>query len=366
MVDLSFKRLETMKIKEILYVAGALLTLFSAAQSKVEFVKTNHDFGEIREDGGYAEFTFNFVNSGEAPVRITHVKASCGCTTPGWTVEEVAPGDTGFVKARYNPRNRPGRFRKSLRVTTTDNESNTTLYIMGMVQPKPKTPEQEFPVEAGELRFKTKSLNLGKVTTEKPLKRSFDIYNGTDSLVILDPSKLILPAHLNVSTSPQVLQSKTLGKLIIEYDPIKKDDFGFVSDNIVLDTVNNASISVLAIIEEFFPEMTAEELDNAPRLEVSMYNYKFEPVKAGQVIEKTFDLTNSGKRKLDFRTIKSNCDCLTYEIKKNSLKKDKHVALKVQFDTSDMRGNQYKSITIYSNDPVNPAQIINIRGKVEK
>ena len=105
----------------------------------------DHDFGEIKEEDGYAEHTFNFVNVGDAPITITQVKASCGCTTPGWTKEEILPGDSGYVKARYNPRNRPGRFRKSLRITTSDAPSNQTLYIMGIVKPKPKSPEQEYP-----------------------------------------------------------------------------------------------------------------------------------------------------------------------------------------------------------------------------
>ena len=122
-------------------ISTLLFFLTSLAQSKLEFITVDHDFGEIREEAGPAEFTFHFVNNGEAPIRITHVKASCGCTTPGWTKEEVMPGDSGFVKAKYNPRNRPGRFRKSLTITTSDPSANTRLYIMGFVKPKPKTPE---------------------------------------------------------------------------------------------------------------------------------------------------------------------------------------------------------------------------------
>ena len=147
-------------MRNLLLLIGFFLVMESQAQSGLVFDKVDHDFGEIKEEAGYAEYTFDFVNLGESPIQITNVKASCGCTTPGWTKEEVMPGDSGFVKARYNARNRPGRFRKSLRITASDPASNQTLYIMGVVKPKPRTPEEEYPIATGDLRFKYQGLNF--------------------------------------------------------------------------------------------------------------------------------------------------------------------------------------------------------------
>lgn len=353
-------------MRAIFSISAVLMLMTGTAQSKTDFTKLDHDFGEIREQGGPAEFTFHFVNNGENPIRITNVKASCGCTTPGWTREEVMPGDSGYVKAKYNPMNRPGRFRKSLRITTTDPASNKTLYISGFVKPKPKTPEQEFPVSLGDLRLKYRGLNLGKITTEKVVEKTFDVYNGSDTTVSLNTEELTLPEHINVSLTNGFLKPREVGELKITYDPIKKNDYGFVSDYIQLVEGAKQDISVLAVIEEFFPEMTAEELDRAPKLEISERSYDFGKVTAGAKLEYEFELSNTGKEKLLFRSVKSNCGCLTYEVKNKGIKKGKSQTLKAFFDTSQMRGNQYKSITIYSNDPVTPTQIITIRGKVEK
>ena len=353
-------------MKNFLCVVSCCLVLLSNAQSEITFDIVDHDFGEIKEEDGYAEHTFNFVNTGDAPVKIINVKASCGCTTPGWTKEELIPGDSGFVKARYNPRNRPGRFRKSLRITTSDPEANQTLYIMGMVKPKPKSPEEEFPVAIGKFRMKYQGLNIGKVTTEKPVEKSFDIYNSSDSTASLEVSSMVLPDHITASLSPEFLNPREFGKLVITYDPIKKNDYGFVSDNILLDTASDRSLSVITIIEEYFPEMTAEELDEAPKLEISDRTFDFGQVNEGSVVETSFELNNVGKEKLEIRAIKSNCDCVTYKSKSKRIKKGKNLTLDVKFDTSEMRGNQYKSISIYSNDPVRPTQVINLNGKVEK
>ena len=340
------------------------------AQARLAFGNESYDFGEIEEEAGYAEYTFNFKNTGDQPIKITHVKASCGCTTPGWTKEEVMPGDSGFVKARYNPRNRPGKFRKSLRITTSQPTENKVLYISGYVKPKPRTVEEEYTIRAGDLGLKFRSMNLGKITTEKTFEKSFDVYNaGSDSLR-LNYEIMEIPGHIKLSLEPEVLGRKQKGSLMIEYDPIAKDDLGFISDNITIQTDSVLSVKnefyVLATIEEFFPPMTAEELDRAPKLAISERVYDFGKVKEGELITAEFELLNQGKEKLNFRKIKSNCSCVTYEIKTQNIKKGKSSTLKVLFDTADRRGNQYKTITIFSNDPVAPTQMITLKGVVDR
>ncbi|WP_370089690.1 DUF1573 domain-containing protein [Ekhidna sp.] len=354
------------EMKSVFCLVILLSTVSVFGQSKLNFPVSDYDFGEIKEEGGAAEYTFHFVNVGEEPIQITNVKASCGCTTPGWTKEEVMPGDSGFVKAKYNPRNRPGRFRKSLRITTSDAASNTTLYIMGFVKPKPKTPEEEFPVSLGDFRMKYRGLNMGKITTEKTVEKTFDIYNSSDTIAALDANKMVLPDHISVSLVQEFLNPREVGELKVTYDPKMKNDFGYVSDNIQLNDDSEENLSVIAVIDEYFPEMTAEELDNSAKLEISNRSHDFGKVTAGTVLEIDFELTNAGKEKLYFRTVKSNCGCITYELKNKGIKKGKSQTLKVFFDTSEMRGNQYKSITIYSNDPVSPTQIITIKGNVDK
>ncbi|MEP0986456.1 DUF1573 domain-containing protein [Ekhidna sp.] len=353
-------------MKLLLSTVSVLFLLSAQAQPNLSFEITDYNFGELNEEGGSAEYTFKFVNSGDAPIKVTAVKASCGCTTPGWTKEEIMPGDSGYVKAKYNPRNRPGRFRKSLSVSTTHGPSNQTLYISGFVKPKPKTPEQEFPILAGDLRLKYRGLNMGKITTERPVEKSFDVFNYSDTIVSLNSLSISLPEHITVSLVQEFLNPREVGQMIVTYDPIKKGDYGYVSDMIELTDNSEESLSVVAVIEEYFPEMTAEELDNAAKLEIIDRSYDFGKVTAGEKLEIEFELKNVGNEKLYFRTIKSNCGCITYEVKNKGIKKGKSQMLKVFFDTSDMSGNQYKSITIYSNDPVAPTQIITIKGNVSR
>ena len=93
-----------------------------------------YDFGQIVK-GANAECVFLFHNKGSAPLILTNVKASCGCTVPTWTKEPVLPNNSGTVKVKYNT-NAVGAFHKTITVYTNDNNSSVTLTIKGEVKKK--------------------------------------------------------------------------------------------------------------------------------------------------------------------------------------------------------------------------------------
>ena len=128
-----------------------LLTVFSfaiatanAQTGKIVFENTAHNFGQnIPEKGGNITHRFVFTNTGDAPVTVQNVAASCGCTTTGWTKEPVAPGQQGYVDATYSPNGRPGAFGKSLTVTSTGEPQQITLTISGAVIKAPEAAKEE-------------------------------------------------------------------------------------------------------------------------------------------------------------------------------------------------------------------------------
>ena len=113
----------------------ALSSLAAHAQGKLEFEKDQHDFGQVVE-GTMATYEFKFKNTGDQPVLIGNVQASCGCTTPDWTKTPVAPGKSGIVKAMYSSAGRPGMFTKTVTVTSNAAEPNKVLTIKGSVLTK--------------------------------------------------------------------------------------------------------------------------------------------------------------------------------------------------------------------------------------
>ena len=131
-----------MKIKLLVLTLLLVCNLSYTQSPKINFLNYEHDFGEIEEDGGSVSHTFEFVNEGNSPLVILSVKPSCGCTTPNWSKDPIKPGGKGFIIAQYDPKGRPGVFRKSLAVVS-NSESNsakmsnsTYIYIKGKVNQK--------------------------------------------------------------------------------------------------------------------------------------------------------------------------------------------------------------------------------------
>lgn len=124
-------------MKQIIFIFMAILlaTGVASAQKKavISAEKTTHDFEQIKEADGKASATFIVKNTGDAPLVITRVIASCGCTTPEWTKEPIAPGQTGDIKITYDPKDRPGPFSKTISVYSNGKTGSFILTIRGEV-----------------------------------------------------------------------------------------------------------------------------------------------------------------------------------------------------------------------------------------
>ena len=121
-------------MKQLLTISFILFSFFNSFSQKSEIVfeTPEYNFGDIQENKGKVSHKFSFTNNGKESIRILTVKPSCGCTTPNWSKDEIKPGKKGFIIAEYNPKGRPGVFRKSLSVITNDNR-RSLIFIKGKV-----------------------------------------------------------------------------------------------------------------------------------------------------------------------------------------------------------------------------------------
>ena len=126
-------------MKRILFLMIVLLTagMVSAQQREASITVAGsavHDFGDIKESGGAVSHAFTVVNNGELPLVISRVVPTCGCTTPEWTKEPIAPGKSGEIKVTYDPSGRPGPFTKTISVYSNGKTGNYVLTIQGNVK----------------------------------------------------------------------------------------------------------------------------------------------------------------------------------------------------------------------------------------
>lgn len=104
-------------------------------EAHIKFPQSTYNFGTIPERQGTVSCTFEFENTGTAPLVIVDATAECGCTVPEFPEAPVAPGKKGVIKVTYNPLGRPYGFKKRITVKTNGKPKKVFLYITGSVNP---------------------------------------------------------------------------------------------------------------------------------------------------------------------------------------------------------------------------------------
>lgn len=122
------------KIEETNVAAAAVRDASSSKFPVLEFDKKEHDFGEI-EAKKSVETVFKYKNTGDAPLVITNIKSSCGCTVPqDWSREPLAPGAEGKFTVKFNGSG-SNKISKSITVTANTEKGSEIVKISAFVKP---------------------------------------------------------------------------------------------------------------------------------------------------------------------------------------------------------------------------------------
>jgi len=121
------------KVLSLLTVIVFNFSAFAQTGPKIEFKNKDNtiDYGRVTKDSDSGLRTFEFTNTGDAPLIITNVQSTCGCTVPTKPKEPILPGKTGKIDVKYNMNTGP--IRKTITV-----ESNAVNVEGGRVALKIK------------------------------------------------------------------------------------------------------------------------------------------------------------------------------------------------------------------------------------
>ncbi len=110
----------------------------TAGGAEMTFESEVIDYGTIPQNADGVR-TFNFTNTGNAPLIISNAKGSCGCTVPTWPKQPINPGESAQIKVKYAT-NRLGPINKSVTVTSNATKPTKVLRIKGNVIEKETSP----------------------------------------------------------------------------------------------------------------------------------------------------------------------------------------------------------------------------------
>lgn len=126
------------KLFTILFIGLVSLSMNAQEKkAKIEFKETTIDYGTI-EKGANGLRTFEFTNTGDAPLIVSKVSSSCGCTVPKKPKDPIMPGQTGEIEVKYDT-NRVMPIRKTITVLSNAETPTVSLKIKGTVIDPSKT-----------------------------------------------------------------------------------------------------------------------------------------------------------------------------------------------------------------------------------
>lgn len=361
-------------MKKLISMAAVLVMAVAAMaqQPVITFENTEHDFGKINEADGRVTTVFSFKNEGMEPLVLSNVRASCGCTTPKWTREPIEPGQTGEITVTYNPSGRPGRFTKTITVTSNATEGTKKLTIKGEVIPKTATPVDMYPVKMGNLSLKMNVADFGVVKKGVNKTVSIEYANKTNAAVTVSLFAGQGTDILAFNLSMEKLEPNQTGQLQILLDEkAAQTVFGPFETKVwvIVDGKKELSdtyaVTIKGDLQEDFSALTEEQLKKAPIAELPSSLIDLGTIPAGKSIKSEIQIHNIGTNPLVVRRAVSNFDRIELTAPK-SIKSGRKGVVKMLVNTTGLKPAQYKrEMTIITNDPKNPIRKVTVIFTVE-
>ncbi|TAE17163.1 MAG: DUF1573 domain-containing protein [Bacteroidetes bacterium] len=348
----------------------ASTTAWAQGVGKAEFNKDKHDFGKIQEDGGPAKVEFIVTNTGIAPITITEVQPSCGCTTPTWTKEPIQAGKTGIISASYDPMNRPGPFNKNITVKTNGEPSIANLTISGDVIPRKKGVKDWYPQESGSLRLTSRSVYFQRIYHDSKESQKLTLYNDSDKPVNIKLAETTsqLPAWATMTASKTTIAPKDSIHLNFTIDATKQNDWDYISTGLILKTDDakeaDKQLYLGGVVVENFGNLTAGS--PTPQAIFDRITHDYGKINQGTTNTTTFVLTNKGQKTLTIRKVKASCGCTAPQPKKMVLEPGESTNVDVVYNSHGKEGKQNQTVTIITNDPQRAKQTLSISAEVLK
>lgn len=353
------------KIKIFFLVLVFCQSQFAIGQSKLSFGAKKVDVGVVNESDSIVIFELPFTNEGLSPLNIKKVNSPCGCLSAEWPSESIAAKAKGMIKIKFQSYNRPGPFEKNISIHTNGSPSTVNLIIEGMVKPKSKGVEFDFPVKLGSVRLENKHFNIGNISNEAIVSKSFSVFNsGETSLFIVNK---ILPDNIEVEIDNKNIEPNTVGQLILKYNPSLKVDFGYRRDEMKImfnDTNVYKTFMVYSNVMEYFSDTI--DVASAPKLLLNKGAHDFGTLKRSSSDSTIFNLTNSGNNDLIIREVECDKEMMTFQLIDKVIKPSTTTQLKVNLLPSNTSGRKSSPIILYVNDPTAPRHSLKITARFEK
>ena len=354
-----------MKRMNILMLS-ALLALPASAQK----IATQHEVVDCGQVVFRHPVTAEFMmkNEGNRPLMIHNMLKSCGCTEVQYPKKSIAAGESFVVKAVYDAK-QMGTFNKQVCLYTNAADEPFILTMRGRVVSNVVDFAGPYDEMLGEIKSDAQEVEFDDVNRgDRPVQR-IHIFNPTEEM--MEPVVMHLPNYLQASVSPSKLAPHRSAEITFVLDSKKLRDFGLNQTSVYLGErpgdkiAPEKEIVVSAVLLPSFDKLTAEQKEQAPKVELSttdlnLGSFNGKKKRKGEIL-----VTNQGKSVLDIRSMQMFTMGLQVQLKKSKIQPGETVKMKVTAVAADLKKSRAKHprILMITNDPENAKVVIRINVK---
>lgn len=172
------------RIKITVFFITLLSVVFAQASGpKIEIENKVHNFGKVKE-GTFVGHDYLIKNSGDAVLKLTKIKASCGCTTTQPEKSELQPGESTFLHVEFDTRRRQGLEKKHVYVFSNDKQKPQVRlsFTANVIK---KSEEEKLNEDIAYIKIEKKLVKLGDIKKGDTKLFEFPVKNiGKKELVI--------------------------------------------------------------------------------------------------------------------------------------------------------------------------------------
>ena len=228
-----------------------------------------------------------------------------------------------------------------------------------------------YPFKIGNIGFSVDSIEtiIGAVNRGEVYKHQIELYNFGKKPIVLKGGKS--SRFIEIKYQPTVIQPGAKATAFIDFDVIPDLPLGPISVELAVETDDRQNafkfLYLLAdIVEDSTKFQTQLIIDTVPRMIFNTYNFDFGHLVRGKKVYHTFYFTNMGSEDLFVEKVSSSSGCRVIAPPAKMIPPGGSGRLVVQVKTIGSIGVQHRTVSIRSNDPVNPLIILGVHGTVRQ
>ena len=355
--------MKTMRYKLLSVVCCLLSVVLLQAQPRFVPDTDIKKVGEV-EFQKPRQFSLGFTNKGDKPLTIKDVKASCGCLDVSFPKMPIAAGARGEIALTFDAK-LLGSFYKEVEVLTNASDKPSYVAIQGTVVTEVHDYSEEFPIDLGNVRLATNTIEFDDVNRGDHPSAELRILNADRTA--FRPELMHLPPYLSAEYLPEDIPAGKTGIIRLTLDSEKLNGLGLHQTSIYLsrymgDKIGETNeILVSAILLPSFADMNEEALTKAPELSISESSVDMGAFNGKKALERTIILTNTGQSDLHIHAVQVFNKAISVSISNRTIRPGKSAKLKISVSAHYLHKSKGRMrVLLITDAPKQAKQYINV------